>query len=228
MLVSPSTQNSELQTPQPCAALLPHQQGLRQCPQANALRVRQLLLGKLGGGFTQKASCLQNAPRAPCVTQGGSQRAAVCCKKSGSSLLPQGKRREQQGLSLRVQCRAVRCDPRPSMMTDLSIQTANSGKVSYTAVEEMERALAAGERQALLQPDDGWVSSGLLGLGEWVAGCVWGLVWLGGGCAALMLGAGPWMGCTSSTEVEVTPFRPCSQQQCWLAAVQCWSAQQNG
>ena len=122
-----------------------------------------------------------------------------------------------------MQCRAVRCDPRPSMMTDLSIQTANSGKVSYTVVEEMERALAAGERQALLQPDDGWVSSGLLGLGEWVAGCVWGLgVVGGGGGAALMLGAGPWMGCTSSTEAEVTPFRPCSQQQGWLAEVQCW------
>ena len=41
------------------------------------------------------------------------------------------------------------------MMTNLSIETANSGKVSYTVVEEMERALAAAERQVLLQPDDG-------------------------------------------------------------------------
>ena len=54
------------------------------------------------------------------------------------------------------------------MMTDLSIETANSGKVSFTVVEEMGRAIAAAERQALLDPEDGCASLRASPKSSWV------------------------------------------------------------
>ena len=52
-------------------------------------------------------------------------------------------------------CRAVRCDPRPALMIDLDVDTANSGLVSFAEIEHMARAIAAQERLALLTPEDG-------------------------------------------------------------------------